>query len=59
MTSSTESPSSTPLEEAQRLFNEYLDLEAKAGAKLEEVKAAFAKINQPLPLFDRLDEEGR
>ncbi len=59
MTSQLHSPATDPIAEAERLLEEYRDMERQTEAKLRELEAAFRKIGRPLPLFPDLDKEGR
>lgn len=57
MTSPSPSPPTDPASEAERLLQEYWDLERAAEAKLRELEAAFRKIGRPLPLFPDIDKQ--
>ena len=64
MTSPSASPPQEPtyeqlLEEAERLLAIALEKDKDAQDAMEAARAAFRRIGRPLPLFDRLDEEGR
>ena len=60
MASKHDSPNSDPDTEAKILFEVAKELCWLADQATERARAAFARIDRPLPLFDRDDsEEGR
>jgi len=55
MTSPSASPPSVmTLEEAERLLMVAIEKDQEANTALEAAKAAYAQLDKPMPLFDRL-----
>lgn len=60
MPSIPDSPPFDPVKEAEILLGIARELHRLAEEATERARAAFARINQPLPLFQALDDrEGR
>lgn len=60
MPSKPDSPQYDPIREAEMLLAIARELHRLTEEATERARAAFARINQPLPLFPTLDDrEGR
>lgn len=59
MPSKPDSPNFDPVKEAETLLAIAQELHRLADEATERARAAFARINRPLPLFPDDDAEGR